>query len=231
MERLTKDEYRELMDVAGSVAEFYISHIDDIKNNPDFSEAFKNIKKSRDVQVNDKVYSFPNNFRFIYRGNETICFIKDMHGEQGEYEDRIIYYLTAGFNKKIKMNIDYNTLVKNEYNPSNIYFEILENYDRKECGDVYGNGRIIYEEEKGYKGKIETKDNNCNLEYGKYDYDHTTVILLEETYESDSVIPRLQDLNKEVVTYKLTQGVNNPVYLALNEIQEAKFKKHYQRTR
>ena len=230
MEKLTRDEYKELMDTAGSVAKFYIEHIEDIKHNPDFCEAFKNIKKNRDVQINDKIYASPAIYRFIDRGNETICLIKDIHGEEDEYEDRIIYYLTLDFNKKIKMHIDYNALARNEYNQSKIYFEILENYDCKECGEIYGNGRIIYEQEKGYKGKVVTKDNICTLEYGKYDYDHTTVILLEETYESDSVIPELKDMEKEIVTYKLTQGVNNSVYLALNELEKEKIK-HYQRTR
>ena len=230
MEVLTKDEYKELMNKVGSVAKFYISHIEGVKSNPDFSDVFDKINKYKGVRINDRIYAYPMAFRFIDRDNETICLTKNMHSNNDEYEDKIIYYLTVDFNKKIKMHIDYNALERNEYNSNNIYFEVLENYNRKECGDIYGNGRIIYEEENGYKGMIITNPDICVLEYGKYNYDHTIVILPEETYDSNPSVPELKDIEKEAVVYKLTQGVNNPVYLALNELQKERTR-HYQRIR
>lgn len=230
METLTRDEYKELLDKVGSIAKFYISHIEGVKANPDFSDVFEKINKNRNVQINDKIYAYPLTFRFIDRDNETICLTKKIRGNTDEYEDKIIYYLTVDFNKKIKMHIDYNALERNEFNSNSIYFEVLENYNRKECGDVYGNGRIIYEEEKGYKGIVIANTDVCVLEYGKYDYDHTIVILPEETYDSNPSVPELKDIEKEAVVYKLTKGVNNPVYLALNELQEERIR-GYQRFR
>ncbi|MBQ6546385.1 MAG: hypothetical protein IJL74_00060 [Bacilli bacterium] len=222
MEALTREEYRELLNNVGNIAKFFVQQIEEIKYNPDFYEAFNNINKNQSITIDDKDSYFLTPMRLIDRGNETICLIKNNKSAIQDYEDTIIYYLTVDFNKRLKMYIDYNMLERNEQNSSEIYFEILENYKCKECGTIYGSGIIKNEEEQGYKGCIFAKDNYCTMEYGKYDYEHLKVVLLDETYESETVIPDFKDLDKKTIKYKMTQGINNPVFLAHNEIQIAK---------
>lgn len=219
MKTLTRDEYKNLLNEVGIVAKFYIECIEDIKYNPDFSEAFKRINKNKDVKINDKDNFYSTPCRLIDRDNETIYLVKNTRSLNQEYEDILVYFLTVDFNKKIKMYIDYNMITKNEINNNEIYFEILENYEHTECGDIYGDGRVVNNREEGYKGCIFTQNNECVLEYGKYEYNNLTVIYPDEIYNSDNTIPELKDLNKEVVIYKLTTGVHNPVYLAQNETQ------------
>ncbi len=220
MEKLTKEEYKSLLNDLGKVARFYIEHIEDIKNNIDFNKAFSNINQNRDVTIDDNDYYYSTPYRLICRGNETIYLAKDIKSIYPEYQDTIVYFLTVDFNKKIKMYIDYNMLERNENNTNEIYFEILTNYEHTECGDIYGDGRIVNNEEIGYKGKISTINNECILEYGRYEYNDLTVTFPGEVYKSNNPIPKLEDLNTETVTYRLTKGVNNPVFLAHNEIQE-----------
>lgn len=224
MKTLTKDEYRELLNNVGTIAKFYIQKIDDIKYNDDFCETFNEVNKYKNVTVDDKDYYYLTPMRFIDRDNETICLKKNSKSICQDYEDTIIYYLTVDFNKRIKMYIDYNMIERNEQNRNEIYFEIIENYNRRECGDMYGNGRITSEEETGYKGCISTKDDECIMEYGKYEYDHVKVVLPEEIYESNTTIPEFKDMEKISMVYKMTKGVNNPAFLAYNEIQIAKAK-------
>lgn len=222
METLTKEEYRVLLNTVGTIAKFYIQGIENIKYNPDFYEAFAGVDTNKNVTIDDKDYYYCTPMRFVERDNETLCLKKNTKSVIQEYEDTIIYYLTVDYNKRLKMYIDYNMIERNEINKNEIYFEILENYHRKECGDVYGNGRITHEEETGYKGSIHSDEDNCILEYASYEYNHLKVVLPDEVYESDSIIPEFRDMNKEIITYKMTSGVNNPVYLAYNEIQQEK---------
>ncbi len=222
MEALTKDEYKNLLNEVGTVARFYIEQIEGIKSNLDFMETFESINKYKGVTIEDIDNWCFTSCRFITRDNETIYLIKNTKSFYSEYEDTIIYYLTVDFNKKIKMYIDYNMIERNEPNNSEIYFEILEYYDHRECGDVYGNGRIIGNEEEGYKGCISTKKDECIMEYGKYEHTDLKVIFPDEKYEFGGPIPELKDLNTENISYRLTKGVNNPVFLAHNEMQELK---------
>lgn len=222
MKVLTREECRDLLNKVGSVVKFYIQQIEEVKYNPDFYEAFENIQKNKIVKINDTDSFYSTPLRTIYRDNETICLIKNTDNET--YEDIIIYYLTVGFNQKIRICLDYKQLEKNEYNNETIYFDILEDYKHQECGDVYGNGKVINEEEFGYKGRVYTTDNKSVLEYGKYNYNNVRVKFPDETYESNPNPPELKDLNKETKEFKMTTGINNPVYLAFNEIQIEKIR-------
>lgn len=222
MEALTKEEYRVLLNNIGKIARFYIQEIDDIKYNTDFNKTFDNISENKSIVIDDKNNYYSTPMRFIERDNETLCLIENTKSITQDYEDTIIYYLTVDFNKRIKMYIDYNMIERNEKNKNEIYFEILENYNRTECGDVYGNGKITHEEETGYKGSIHTENTNCILEYGKYEYEHLKVVLSDEIYESDTAIPEFKDMDKETITYKMTKGINNPAFLVYNEIHELK---------
>ena len=223
MNKLTKDEYKELMNKVGQIAKFYVQQIPGVKYNLDFYESFENVNKNNSISITDKNYDYSTPLRIINRDNETICLIKNID-DKDTYEDKFTYYLTVDFNKKIKMYIDYNQIISNEYNGEEIEFEVLESYQRKECGDMYGSGKVISGEEYGYKGKVSSNGYNCTLEYGKYNYNSLTVLLPEETYEYNQPIPELENLDKEVLTFKIPNGIYNASFLAVEEENKKELK-------
>lgn len=220
MKILDKEEYRQLINKAGLVAKFYINQIDEIKYNPVFYEAFEKICMTKNIKIEDKDYPYSTTLRLIDRDNETICLIKKINSN--EYEDRIVYYLNIGFNQRIKMYIDYNELIKNNNSISEINFEVLENYNRKDCGDIYGNGKTISSQECGFKGRIYQNCSNIVLEYSKYKLENITVQFYDEIYNYNNT--ESNELDKEIKTFKMTKGINNSSFLAYNEIHEKKIK-------
>lgn len=223
MERLTKEEYKNMINQAGLVARFIVKQIEELRYNPDFCDALGMINQNKSIKINDTSYLCTIPFRMIDRNNETLCIRKITNKEIGKYEDEIIYYLNIDFNKKIRLGINYNDLVINENHNKTIHFEILEDYIHRECGDIYSNnGKIVEDIEFGYKGKMYTQKDICILEYRKYGYDNTTILFPDEKYEYNNTIPELNNIETEIITYKLTQGINNPVFLVLNKTQEEK---------
>ena len=227
MRTVSKEEYKTLMNNAGSIAKFLVQQIEDVKSDPDFYKSAESINPYKNITISDTNSLHTISFRLIDRANETVC-LRLKTNEEGiitnDFEDTIAYYHTIGPNKKIKIYADYNELIKNKDYNSEIYFELLEDYFYDECGDMYGNGRISYEKEEGYKGRMYCQNNMCILEYGKYEYDHTTIKFPGETYESNTTIPEYKDLEKGIITYNMTQGINNAVFLVLNELQESKIR-------
>lgn len=224
MKKLTKGGYISLLDKVGRIVKFYIQQIPGV--NPDFYESLEYVDSNEDISINDREYVYSTPCRYIDRQEETLYLVKDID-EENLYDDKIVYFLTISFNKKIKVYLNYKQIVNNEHSNEPINFEILESYTRKECGDIYGDGKVISEEEQGYKGRIFQEENSVIVEYGKYNYENLTVLYPEERFESNPTTPTLESLNAQKLSFEMPEGINNASFLAIEKTN----KKRKQRIR
>lgn len=214
MKKLTKEGYISLLDKVGRIVKFYIQQIPGI--NPEFYESLEYVDNNEDIYITDREYTYSTLCRYIDRKEETLCLVKDPHKEN-QYDNKIVYFLTIDFNKRIKVYLNYKQIVNNEYSNEPITFEILESYKRKECGDVYGDGKVISEEEQGCKGRISQEENSVIVEYGKYNYENLTVLYPEEKFESNPTAPTLESLNTKKLSFEMDEEINNASFLALKK--------------
>lgn len=205
MKKLTHSEYASLLDKIGQITKFFVKKIPEINYNPVFYEALEEVESGKEVSITDKDYVYLTPCRFIDRNKETLYLVKNYYGDN--FDDQIVYYLSVDYNKRIKMYINYNQLLDNNNFIEPIEFEVLDSYNKKECGDIYGNGKVISEDECGYKGRIFQKGNKAIIEYGKYNYENVTVIYPDEKYESNPSYPTYESLDKKIIAIDVPEEI------------------------